>query len=226
VLAVSPPHLHDYRDELGLELDAIVQRCLEKEQHERFGSVSELAQALLPFGSPPLHTAALSLETSVEVAARGAAKAGDLQPEPDPSSAALPLRRTPGYGSLTPLHAGSLGSGSSRPMRRTWPLALALVVVPVLLFAAFGARALPPPAAGTATDEPSTALVPAREPPLLLQYLDDARAVPEADRPSGAESAADWLTRKERQARAADDEAWLRSQELKRLHDVQNRYGL
>jgi serine/threonine-protein kinase len=49
-IAADEPHrLRDLRPDAGAELDAIVQRCLEKKVESRFQSVSELASALEPF---------------------------------------------------------------------------------------------------------------------------------------------------------------------------------
>jgi serine/threonine-protein kinase len=52
VLCDAPISLRSLRPELPAELDAVIQRCLQKHPNERFASVLELAEALAPFASP------------------------------------------------------------------------------------------------------------------------------------------------------------------------------
>jgi serine/threonine-protein kinase len=52
VLANVPLRPREHRPELHPELEAIVLRCLEKQPARRFSSVTALAEALAPFGSP------------------------------------------------------------------------------------------------------------------------------------------------------------------------------
>jgi eukaryotic-like serine/threonine-protein kinase len=205
VLAAAAPRPSQYRGDLDPELDEIVLRCLEKEPARRFGSVSELAQALRPFASSPLQTAAAEPLSFLEA------------------------RQAPTYDSLSPLQGDStyLSSRSSR-RRRSWPLALALVALAVLpgawlqyrdasltaraSHAALAAPALP----STDLSAPSTGPNLTREPPFLLQYLDEIQAMPEIERPVPSS----------RQVPAAYDDAWQRAQQVKRLHDAENKYGL
>ena len=49
VMAGRPPPPSRHRGDLPPELDAVVMRCLEREPSARYGDVSELANALLPF---------------------------------------------------------------------------------------------------------------------------------------------------------------------------------
>lgn len=53
-----PAPLAQHRPGVPSELDAVVQRCLAKERSDRFGSVAELAQALLPFAPAHAHVSA------------------------------------------------------------------------------------------------------------------------------------------------------------------------
>ena len=52
VLQAQHAPLATLRPEVSSELDAVVQRCLEKDPARRFASVAELAEALAPFGPP------------------------------------------------------------------------------------------------------------------------------------------------------------------------------
>jgi eukaryotic-like serine/threonine-protein kinase len=120
VLTASPPRPSEIRADVAPELDAVVLRCLEKEPERRFASVSELAQALLPFAAGPLTVAA----PTVDDAATGHAA-------PEPAAFATPLSLN--YDSLTPLHTGSPNLASHRVERRAWPLAMTLVTLTSLL---------------------------------------------------------------------------------------------
>jgi eukaryotic-like serine/threonine-protein kinase len=194
VLAAPAPRPSQHRGDLDPELDAIVLHCLEKEPGRRLGSVSELAQVLRPFASSPLHTAAAEPLSTLEA------------------------RQAPTYDSLSPLQGDStyLSSRSSR-RRRSWPLALALVavaVLPAVWLQLLNARpALPATDLGAAS--PGAGLT--REPPMLLQYLHETRAIPEVYRPTPSPTLPPPV---------ANNEAWLRAQQLKRLHDAENKYGL
>jgi serine/threonine-protein kinase len=178
VLAAPAPPPSVHRPEIDPELDAIVLRCLEKDPTRRFGSVSELARALLPSSDTPLHAAAT-------------------------------------HDSLTPLQSPSIDRSIHSPRWRTaWPLAaVALVVV----------AALVPRVAdqyrdsSISPDIPEAAPLLTSERPSLLQYLNGARAVPELERPRPAPLPA---------PRPHNDDAWLRAQQLRSLHESENRYGL
>ncbi|HEY0468316.1 MAG TPA: serine/threonine-protein kinase [Polyangiaceae bacterium] len=51
ILTAAPPAIRDYSPAVPDALQAVVRRCLEKDRERRFANVSELAQALSPFGS-------------------------------------------------------------------------------------------------------------------------------------------------------------------------------
>ncbi|HEY8089851.1 MAG TPA: serine/threonine-protein kinase [Polyangiaceae bacterium] len=57
IMAVPPEPLGSFRPELPPALDAVVQRCLEKDPQRRFPDVASLAQALAPFGPAEARTA-------------------------------------------------------------------------------------------------------------------------------------------------------------------------
>jgi len=57
VLTLPTPPVRALRPDLDAELEAVVQRCLEKKMDRRFASVLELADALRPFGSRPVQAA-------------------------------------------------------------------------------------------------------------------------------------------------------------------------
>jgi serine/threonine-protein kinase len=215
VLAVEPLRLTHYRVDLAPELDAIMLRCLEKDPCRRFGSVSELGQALLPLASTPLHAVALALEDSKPWASkRWFTKPWFTKPWFNRPRFSLPKRR--------------------------WTLALALVVLPLLLLGA-GLQYRDPSLAthamraalGTgfrmsrdgpaSSDTPPIALL-TDEPPALLQYIHGARAVPETERPDAASQTAAKLART--RARVENHETWLHVQAIKRQNDEENKYGL
>lgn len=208
VLATPAPRPSDHRGDIGRELDAIVLRCLEKEPARRFGSVSELAQALQPFASSAAH-----------------AGASELLPAFESSPVAI-------YDSLSPVQGGTTEVPSRTPGWLTaWPLALGIAAAAVFMLlprswlephetstrADAGRAAFGMPTLGLAGSAESAST--ARESPRLLQYLRDARAVPEVERVEASPTP--------RRTRAGgSEEAWQRAQELKRQHDFENRYGL
>jgi len=54
ILMEEPSPLHEIDPTVPEAFDAVVQRCLAKERHERFSNVAELAEALLPFAPPSM----------------------------------------------------------------------------------------------------------------------------------------------------------------------------
>jgi serine/threonine-protein kinase len=62
ILEDPPPSLHGERPEVPSQLDAVVARCLAKNPADRFQSIAELTEALLPFAS------ASSAETAARIA--------------------------------------------------------------------------------------------------------------------------------------------------------------
>jgi serine/threonine-protein kinase len=210
VLAASPLRPSDHRGDIGLELDAIVLRCLEKEPAQRFDSVSELGRALLPLSSTAHRAAA---------------------PEPLPYFEA---RQAPSYDSLTPIQ-GATGDGGARwpGWRSAWPVALALVVVAVVAprvwlqyldprlgdggsGAVLGTADLMPDA-GAAGDAGQGGTMRTGEYPVFLQYLDEAFAVTERERPREGSV---------RVRRGEGEDDWERAERVKRMHEAENRYGL
>jgi len=194
VLTAPAPRLSDSRDDLAAELDPIVLRCLEKEPNRRFESVAELAHALGPFASAPSHGSGMVL------------------PESEVAPVQHRERHTPSYGSLTPLTTGSAWPAP----KRSWPRWAALAALPVLALGAglaVGAqRQYPRLLASPSGAEYQVADLS----PTLLQMLHDARALREPDRQLAAEpviTAADVeATMAQQRMRAAENEAWLRSQ--------------
>ena len=194
-----------WRPDVGPAVARIVDCCLEKEPARRFASVRELSQALSPFASS-FH-----------------AVVADPVPAYEPS-------QTPLFDSLSPLQtAPSTAPRRSRAVRSSWPLALALVAVAVLLprywqqysdwgFTTSATRAVfaAPPLLPDEDSAPAPSLI-EREPPRLLQYLDWGRAVPEEEAPSAAAA---------RAPRPNQGETWRRAQEVTREHEAENRYGL
>jgi serine/threonine protein kinase len=120
VLAAEPPRPSELRADIPPELDAIVLRCLEKEPAGRFHTVTQLAQALLPFAAPVAVTVPALEDAQASLAA--------------PEQVAFEASRAPNYDSLTPLHTGSSDVIERyRAERRVWPLAMTLITLTSLL---------------------------------------------------------------------------------------------
>ena len=166
VLTASPPLPSECRPDVTTELDGLVLHCLEKEPNRRFGSVGELAQALMPFAATPVPSVSPSVSPSASPPRDSAANAElDFAPY-------LPAPR------------------------RAWPFVVALVALAALVGGGLLQYRDPglvrrvidasrvdlsstPLLASTSDD---TVPDRAREAPLLLQYLRMARAFPEAQR--------------------------------------------
>jgi serine/threonine protein kinase len=126
---------------------------------------------------------------------------------------ATPLQAAATHNSLTPFQNPSVDrSSASAQWRTAWPLAIALVVVAALL-PRVSIQYLD---TSTPADVPDAASLLSSKRPSLLQYLDGARAVPELERPPTPAPT----------PRSTRDDAWLRAQEVKNLHESENRYGL
>jgi serine/threonine protein kinase len=205
VLATAPMRLGQYRGDLAPELDALVLCCLEKEPGRRFGSVSDLAHALLPFASTPLHTGALALDDSKSCIS-----------EP-PLAVFVPRRPRRLAVALVVLPLLTLGGW----LQYRDPSLAAHAIRAAL---GTGVRLSGGP---TSSPDVASTELDSGDPPTLLQYLHTARAVPETERPdAAAPRAAASLAHQQGRARAENTEAWLRAQALKRLNDEENKYGL
>lgn len=219
VLTASVPALERYRSDLPPALDAVVQRCLEKEPARRFAGVAELARAL---GSVVAEPASIPVVVEPET----------------PGSGVYELRREPSYGSLTPLQRGAEYDEPVAFRERSWPRALLLVACGCLALAGFFTYRDPSlparaqvalaqlvPARFSLPWEPrlqpveaARELEPEREPAQLLQVT-HAEAVPERERVEA--SAPERLSPEEVRARVERYEAWLRAQGLQRLEEAE-----
>src|SRR5260370_13699698 len=117
VIADPPTPIESYRTDLPGGLKAIVQRCLAKNRDDRYGSVEEVATALLPYASAgtafsvPAHSSSDALSTSAD-------RTGDR-----------PSFRVPGGETSSAWGDTQL---ASTPVPRRWPIiaaAAAFVVV-------------------------------------------------------------------------------------------------
>jgi serine/threonine-protein kinase len=221
VLTAPAPRITDLRSDVQPELDDIVLRCLEKEPTNRFRSVSQLTDALLPFASPSAHNAGIILESNpgaTEVVER---------------------RHGPSYGSLRPMGADL---HYPEPHRTRWPPMLTLLVLALLVggWLQYRDPGLLPRAANAARaltmrplhlhwdpkllpGPPASELQPNPEPPAtpMPKTIHRARAVPELDRSTPSQSGGDdgeTLSPAEVQQRVESYEAWLRARGLERLN--------
>jgi eukaryotic-like serine/threonine-protein kinase len=197
VLTAPAPRPSGSRDDLAPELDPIVLRCLEKEPDRRFESVAELAGALQPFASAPIHGSGMVLSES---------ETDSEQPRE---------RHTPSYGSLTPISAGEALPAPKRSRSR-W---LAVAALPALALVAALAWVGKPhePRLGATPDAAEYRA--SSPPPVLLQKLQTAVALREPDRErepalerSVTAEEVEMSMAQARAARVAEDQAWLRSQ--------------
>jgi len=117
ILTATPPAVRDYSPAVPDALQGVVRRCLEKDRERRFANVSELAQALSPFGSR-------ATSRSVERIARilGASNVLDALPLSAPAS--MPAQFGPSTQS---------NWGQTRPSRSSaMPLAAGAALVVLL----------------------------------------------------------------------------------------------
>jgi len=173
VLATAAPRPSEIRDDVAPELDAIVERCLEKEPARRFHSVDDLAHALRLFAPAAASSDAGALEMATSV-------------EP----------RVDTFDSLTPLDSSR---DVAPPRRRRWrgrPLALTLVVLASLFFGGYlqyrdptlvhraihATRITLPWDPSLSSAAPEAPLERAYEPTALLKVLHGALATPEPPR--------------------------------------------
>lgn len=97
VLANPPRSLKELRPDVPAELEAVIGRCLEKQPEARYGSVAELAAALLPFA--PRHSRA-SVEKLTRVLERaGMPTISDRETAPTPSAEPA-VRGAPAVGAV------------------------------------------------------------------------------------------------------------------------------
>jgi serine/threonine-protein kinase len=194
VLTAPPPRLREFRDDVASDLEDIVLCCLEKEPARRFPSVTQLAEALLPFASLPVNAT--------------------LRPTAADSSSRRP--RPSGWPPMLTLLVLSLFAIGWLQYRDPTVLPRAMSAAAALrtqrLHLPWDPRLLP--------DAPPRELDRPTEPfaPPKTRHL--ARAVPEMARESAGAGADDGqeVTPVELRQRRETYEAWLRAQGLERLH--------
>lgn len=125
ILGQSPSSIRELRPDVQPELDAIVFRCLEKSPSGRYGSVAELARALLPFAPASSRAevermervserAGLSISAPVEAIDVDVSYDPGKSPEGDTTGSAGPTQKTTApWSGARPLEA------SSSPRSRT-----------------------------------------------------------------------------------------------------------
>jgi hypothetical protein len=215
VLATAPRRPSELRPEVGAELDETVLRCLEKEPARRFGSVNELARALLPFTS---------------------AGRSPLAPVPaELSSAAFQDSLTPPPTSRDSL-SGSVGVAGRR--HRARPIVVALLAIaclftggyaqyrdPTLVRRAVGVARVDLPGDPRLNPESAeAALERATELAGLLQVVHLARAVAEPERLNDSAVSAQRALRYRQARQRAESRGAAESASWGRL--TEERYGL
>jgi eukaryotic-like serine/threonine-protein kinase len=197
VLTAPAPRLRDFRDDVSSELEDIVLCCLEKEPANRFRSVTQLADALLRFASPPDHATFRPMT----------ADSSSSPPRPSRPSGWPPLLTLL---VLSVLVVGWLQYRDPTLLARTLSAARA-----------FSAQSLHLPGdPRLLPDPPARELDRAIEPPSPPKTIHLTRAVPETERESfgsAVEDDSQTLTPAELGKRREIYEAWLRAQGLERL---------
>jgi serine/threonine-protein kinase len=142
VVADAPAPLRAHLPDAPVELERVIQRCLEKDLTQRYQSVADLANALLPFAPP---SARVSVERIARlVSSSGTNLLGSAPPpalgggsgDPRVASHGLPINTPlPQYG-RTPSPITSGGWGSTGPNIRRGPPVAAIVLAVVTVVAA------------------------------------------------------------------------------------------
>jgi serine/threonine protein kinase len=157
ILQEDPPPVRASRDEVPPALDAIVMRCLQKDPDDRFASVAEFVEALVPFAP---HASA------VVARIHRMTSAADIQSLMTPSRTAVAASES--ASSMAALASGSRRSradaeaqsaAAAPPMSRGTVLALAGGIAVLVVIAAVGLRGAGGPAVAPEVTTPATQTV-------------------------------------------------------------------
>jgi eukaryotic-like serine/threonine-protein kinase len=152
IISEAPPSIHNYRPEVSQALEQVILRCLARDLDQRFASIAELADALLPFAPrralasverisgvrPAKHTVSLPLPLVSPVVAPPVTEPPVVEPE---------------------LQASWRQTTRSRTRTRLFLGAACLLVAALALVVAFG---------GTREPAPTAVKAPARSPTATL----------------------------------------------------------
>ncbi len=158
ILQDEAPSMRAHRPGVPTELDAIVMRCLERDPERRFPSVSDLAEALLPFASP-------AGQTSIERILRTVAPTSMVMPvHGGPSSRSLAItggdssRLSGSYGNRTQPVWSAESTRPPHKLSRLWAYAASgALLCAGSSFVAAGVFRRPPPAASAKAAARATA---------------------------------------------------------------------
>lgn len=194
LLSDVPVSMQALRADVPIELENVIMRCLAKDRQERFGTVSELARALAPFGSA-------SSQLHVDRATRlmGGAQLSDSQANAqvrgtDPelrTRVSGPERPTPAPGTVDSwgrTDVPPLAGGAQKPSKRWLIIGAGLSALALLgaaLFVGMRQPHSPPPASASVAGPtpPSSSgveLVRASPAPLALPEVLPSAAAPSA----------------------------------------------
>ena len=188
IAAETPGHLSASLAGVAPGLSEVIMRCLERNRERRFGSVSDLAMALVPYGSG-------RAPAYVERIARSGPRAVGAPSDATPSPRVLPLpevdktlpspvARTPAGPIPTPAAATrtpAAANGEERRARRPVLLGASGIAVLVLVLWASAPRRAP----SAASDGPASVKTEAKPSPLAPAGFD---AVLESPRPTVADA--------------------------------------
>ena len=124
IIRDAPPSLKNVRGDVPAELEAVINRCLEKDRERRFPDVAGLAEALAGFGSDRAASAAIRIKRVSSAAPAAVGMAATLRSNPPvpvrlPPPPGAPTRTASAWGDAKPDERGS---------RRVWILSGAGVV--------------------------------------------------------------------------------------------------
>ncbi len=172
----EPPPLRSLRPDAPEGLEAVVNRCLEKDRNRRFGSIGELAQALAPFAPESarpqaMRIARVSSGTDPRLGSQSMASAKESLAT---SNVALGRTTQGGAGKTNMAVVGVVGG---------LVLLMSVVGIGVLLRAG---KAAPPPVTATAASQiQAVAVVPSQAPKAVVPEV----AAPSADTPAPSATA-------------------------------------
>ncbi len=141
----TPEHLRASLTAVAPRLADVILRCLERNRERRFASVSELAMALVAYGSD-------RAPTYVERIARSGRHAAGAPSDATPSPRVLPLPEV-GKTLPSPIARSPVAAAKSRERRARRPVVVGATGIAVVLLALWASASWRAPSGGPASDK-------------------------------------------------------------------------